>query len=80
MSEMLHMVEVNEPLWLKSHVLGVEKEILNLEEYARVAVRSPALKRSGFMTEASRATGEVMNNNLAIVEMMMEMVMITLYI
>ncbi|CAN1314453.1 Homeobox-leucine zipper protein ROC5 [Linum perenne] len=67
------MVEVNEPLWLKSHVLGVEKEILNLEEYARVAVRSPALKRSGFMTEASRATGEVMNNNLAIVEMMMEM-------
>ncbi|CAN1181451.1 Homeobox-leucine zipper protein HDG1 [Linum perenne] len=73
MSEMLHMVEVNEPLWLKNHVLGVEKEILNLEEYARVAVRSPALKRSGFMTEASRATGEVMNNNLAIVEMMMEM-------
>ncbi|CAN1158868.1 Homeobox-leucine zipper protein ROC5 [Linum perenne] len=73
MSEMLHMVEVDEPLWLKSHVLGVEKEILNLEEYARVAVPSPALRQSGFMTEASRATGEVMNNSLAIVKMMMEM-------
>ncbi|CAN1191763.1 Homeobox-leucine zipper protein ROC5 [Linum perenne] len=73
MSEMLHMVEVDEPLWLKSHVHGVEKEILNLEEYAQVAVPSPALRRSGFMTEASRATGEVMNNSLAIVKLMMEM-------
>ncbi|CAN1751915.1 Homeobox-leucine zipper protein ROC5, partial [Linum perenne] len=75
MSEMFNMVQIDEPLWLKRPELGADKEMLNIEEYARVAVPSLALRRSGFSTEASRATGTVMTNSFALVEMMMDVVM-----
>ncbi|CAL1405019.1 unnamed protein product [Linum trigynum] len=84
MNELLKMVHVDEPLWIKignpagdNQSAGTSnnncsKEILNVEEYARVASPSLALKRTGFVREATRETGIVVINSLAIVETMMD--------
>ncbi|KAF8380305.1 hypothetical protein HHK36_027787 [Tetracentron sinense] len=69
MNELIKIAETDEPLWLQS--LG-GKETLNHEEYMRVFSPCIGMKPSGFVTEATRETGMVIINSLALVEMLMD--------
>ncbi|KAK7270509.1 hypothetical protein RIF29_23707 [Crotalaria pallida] len=66
MEELLKMAQADTPLWIKS--LDGEKEVLNHEEYARLFSPKPA----GYATEATRETGVVIINSLALVETLMD--------
>ncbi|CAN0902720.1 Homeobox-leucine zipper protein HDG1 [Linum grandiflorum] len=68
MSELFMMVQTDEPLWMK---LGGDREMLNVNEYARISLPSLRLNRSGFVTEASRETISVMMPSFAVVDMLM---------
>ncbi|CAN0902719.1 Homeobox-leucine zipper protein HDG1 [Linum grandiflorum] len=67
MNELFTMVQTDDPLWIKCP----DRDILNLDEYARIAAPLLRLKRSGFVTEASRESGTVMMNSFAVAEMLM---------
>ncbi|KAL0373637.1 UNVERIFIED_CONTAM: Homeobox-leucine zipper protein ANTHOCYANINLESS 2 [Sesamum radiatum] len=71
MDELVKMAQTDEPLWLRSFEGG--REILNHEEYVR-AFSTPCIgmKPNGFVTEASRETGMVIINSLALVETLMD--------
>ncbi|CAN1265907.1 Homeobox-leucine zipper protein HDG1 [Linum perenne] len=70
MNELMNMAHMDEPLWMKNSLGG--GEVLSLEEYAHVAAPSFAAKRDGFVTEATRASGVVYINSLALVELLMD--------
>ncbi|KAF8379440.1 hypothetical protein HHK36_028876 [Tetracentron sinense] len=70
MDELVKMVQTDEPLWLPS--LGKGKEALNHEEYTRMFSPCIGMKPSGFVTEATRETGLVIINSLALVETLMD--------
>ncbi|KAK4415956.1 Homeobox-leucine zipper protein ANTHOCYANINLESS 2, partial [Sesamum alatum] len=71
MDELVKMAQTDEPLWLRSFEGG--REILNHEEYVRT-FNTPCIgmKPNGFVTEASRETGMVIINSLALVETLMD--------
>ncbi|CAI9770235.1 unnamed protein product [Fraxinus pennsylvanica] len=69
MDELVKMAQNDEPLWLGSLEGG--REILNHVEYARIFTPVIGMKPKGFVTEASRATGMVIINSLALVETLM---------
>lgn len=71
MDELVKMAQMEEPLWLPSLDGGV-KETLNFDEYHRVFPRCIGMKPSGFVSEASRETGMVIINSLALVETLMD--------
>ncbi|KAJ4830177.1 Homeobox-leucine zipper protein ANTHOCYANINLESS 2 [Turnera subulata] len=70
MDELVKMAQTDEPLWMRSLEGG--REILNFEEYMRTFTPCIGMKPSGFVTEASRETGMVIINSLALVETLMD--------
>lgn len=72
MDELVKMAQTDEPLWLRSLEGG--REILNHEEYLRTFTPCIGMKPNGFVTEASRETGMVIINSLALVETLMDSV------
>ncbi|KAJ1402508.1 START domain [Sesbania bispinosa] len=70
MEELLKMAQNDSPLWIKS--LDGEREILNHEEYARLFSPCIGPKPAGYVTEATRETGIVIINSLALVETLMD--------
>lgn len=72
MDELVKMAQTDEPLWLRSLEGG--REVLNHEEYMRTFTPCIGMKPNGFVTEASRETGMVIINSLALVETLMDAV------
>lgn len=70
MEELVKMAQTDEPLWVRSLEGG--KDVLNHEEYLRTCSPCIGLKPNGFVTEASRQTGMVIINSLALVETLMD--------
>ncbi|KAL6974892.1 Homeobox-leucine zipper protein ANTHOCYANINLESS 2 [Sarracenia purpurea var. burkii] len=70
MDELVKMARTEEPLWFRSFEGG--REILNHDEYLRTFTPCIGLKPNGFVTEASRETGMVIINSLALVETLMD--------
>ncbi|XP_042063866.1 homeobox-leucine zipper protein HDG11-like isoform X2 [Salvia splendens] len=71
MEELIRLVQTNEPLWIKGAADG--RETLNLESYERI-FQSPYshMKNPGIRIEASRDSGVVIMNCLALVDMFMD--------
>lgn len=72
MDELVKMVQTDEPLWI--HSFEGSREILNHGEYLRTFATCIGMKPSGFVTEASRESGMVIINSLALVETLMDSV------
>lgn len=72
MDELVKMAQTSDPLWIRSIEGG--REILNHEEYMRTFTPCIGLKPNGFVSEASRETGTVIINSLALVETLMDSV------
>ncbi|KAJ6390872.1 hypothetical protein OIU77_024975 [Salix suchowensis] len=70
MDELVKMAQADEPLWIGSFEGG--REILNHEEHLRSFTPCIGMKPSGFVREASRETGMVIINSLALVETLMD--------
>ncbi|KAE8709642.1 Homeobox-leucine zipper protein MERISTEM L1 [Hibiscus syriacus] len=71
MEEMLRLLQSNEPLWIKSTNDG--RDVLNLETYERIFPRpSTRFKSPNARIEASRDSGVVIMNGLALVDMFMD--------
>lgn len=71
LEEFLRLIQSNEPLWIKSSTDG--RDFLNLESYESVFPRAnSSLKNPNIRTEASRASGVVFMNSLALVELLMD--------
>ncbi|KAK6285596.1 hypothetical protein POUND7_011775 [Theobroma cacao] len=70
MDELVKMAQSDEPLWIRSLEGG--REILNHDEYLRTFTPCIGMKPGGFVTEASRETGVVIINSLALVETLMD--------
>ncbi|MFQ6633312.1 hypothetical protein Gotur_010593 [Gossypium turneri] len=70
MDELFKMAQTDEPLWIRSLEGG--REILNQDEYLRTFTPCIGMKSNGFVTEASRETGMVIINSLALVETLMD--------
>ncbi|KAK8981544.1 hypothetical protein V6N11_027957 [Hibiscus sabdariffa] len=66
LDELLKLVQLDNPLWIKGLDGGIET--LNLEEYNRTFPSCIGMKPSGYTTEATRATGLVSLDGLALVE------------
>lgn len=73
MEELLRLLQTNEPLWMKSSNDG--RDVLNPESYERIFPRANAnLKTPHLRIEASRDSGVVIMNGLALVDMFMDSV------
>lgn len=71
MEELLRLLQSNDPLWMKSSTDG--RDVLNLESYERIFPRATShLKNPNLRIEASRASGVVIMNGLALVDMIMD--------
>ncbi|CAL5367212.1 unnamed protein product [Camellia sinensis] len=70
MDELVKLARIDDPLWVQSLVGGWE--VLNHEEYMRICPPCIGMKPSGFVTEATRATGMVITNSLALLETLMD--------
>ncbi|XP_075473717.1 homeobox-leucine zipper protein ANTHOCYANINLESS 2-like [Primulina tabacum] len=70
MDELVKMAQTDQPLWIRSLEGG--REVLNHEEYFRTFTPCIGMKPNGFVTEASRETGMVIINSLALVETLMD--------
>lgn len=71
MDELIRLLQSNEPLWIKSAADG--RELLNLESYERVFPRPNShLKNPSIRIEASRDSGVVIMNDLALVDMFVD--------
>ena len=71
MDELIKMAKIESPIWIQS--LDGGKEVLNHEEYMRTFPRL-GKKPSNFVTEATRESGVVLVNILALVEKLMDVV------
>lgn len=74
MNELIKMCHANEPLWVRSNENG--KEVLNLEEHARMFPWPLNIKQhsSEFRTEASRDTAVVIMNSITLVDTFLDAV------
>lgn len=70
MDELVKLAQSDEPLWVRNFEGG--REMLNHEEYTRNFSPCIGIKPNGFVTEASRETGMVIINSLALVETLMD--------
>ncbi|KAF2315651.1 hypothetical protein GH714_040173 [Hevea brasiliensis] len=70
MDELIKIAQIDSPLWIKSLEGG--KDALNYEEYMRTFSPCIGVKPSSFVTEATRETGIVIINSLALVETLMD--------
>ena len=73
MEELIRLLQGNEPFWMKSATDG--KEVLNLESYERIFPRvNSHLKNPNVYVEASRDSGVVIMNGLALVNLFLDSV------
>jgi homeobox-leucine zipper protein len=72
MDELLKMAQTDNPIWIKG--LDGERDILNHEEYSRSFSSCIGPKPTGFVSEATRETGIVIINSLALMETLMDAV------
>lgn len=70
MNELVKLAQTDEPLWIRSLEGGCE--IMNENEYSRVITPCIGLKPNEYVSEASRETGMVIINSLALVETLMD--------
>ncbi|KAF8398836.1 hypothetical protein HHK36_014699 [Tetracentron sinense] len=71
MEELIRLLKMDEPLWMKSTTDG--RDVLNLETYERIFPRANNhLKNPDIRIEASRKSGVVIMNGLALVDMFMD--------
>ncbi|KAL8268543.1 hypothetical protein R6Q59_002341 [Mikania micrantha] len=70
MDELVKLAQTDDPLWIRSIETG--REIMNLTEYSRVITPCIGHKPNDFVSEASRETGMVIINSLALVETLMD--------
>ncbi|CAH9069841.1 unnamed protein product [Cuscuta europaea] len=70
MNELLKLAEIGEPLWHRS--VDGNGEALNIEEYDRTFRCCIGMRPPNFITEATRTTGTVLLNSMAIVETLMD--------
>ncbi|KAL5792478.1 hypothetical protein ACOSP7_001072 [Xanthoceras sorbifolium] len=70
MDELVKLAQPDDPLWIRNFEGG--RDMLNHEEYMRSFTPCIGLKPNGFVTEASRETGMVIINSLALVETLMD--------
>ncbi|KAF9667494.1 hypothetical protein SADUNF_Sadunf15G0028800 [Salix dunnii] len=71
MEELLRLLQTNEPLWVKSSADG--RDVLNLDSYQRIFPRAMShLKNPNVRIEASRDSGVVIMNGVALVDMFMD--------
>ncbi|CAL9088566.1 unnamed protein product [Musa acuminata var. zebrina] len=70
MDELVKMAQMEDPLWVPT--LDGRKETLNYEEYLRSFPRCIGAKPVELVSEATRATGAVIINSLALVETLMD--------
>ncbi|XP_073270399.1 homeobox-leucine zipper protein ANTHOCYANINLESS 2-like isoform X1 [Primulina huaijiensis] len=70
MDELVKKAQSDEPLWVRTLEGG--REVLNHEEYLRTFTPCIGMKPTGFVSEASRETGLVIINSLALVETLMD--------
>ncbi|KAG2667111.1 hypothetical protein I3843_15G093700 [Carya illinoinensis] len=73
MEELLRLVQTNEPLWMKWTTSG--RDVLNLKSYKGIFPRANANSRNPHSRiEATRDSGVVIMNGLALVDMFMDLV------
>ena len=72
MDELVKMSQMGEPLWIPGYD-GV-KETLNYDEYLQAFPRCIGMRPVPFVSEATRETGMVIINSLALVEILMDAV------
>lgn len=71
MEELLRLLQTNEPWWMKSSTDG--RDVLDLDSYERMFPRANShLKNPNVRIEASRDSGVVIMNGLALVDMFMD--------
>ncbi|KAJ6373769.1 hypothetical protein OIU78_029452 [Salix suchowensis] len=71
MEELLRLLQTNEPLWMRSSADG--RDVLNLDSYQRNFPRAMShLKNPNVRIEASRDSGVVIMNGVALVNMFMD--------
>ncbi|KAF3684968.1 Homeobox-leucine zipper protein ANTHOCYANINLESS 2 [Capsicum annuum] len=70
MDELVKMAQTDEPLWFRS--MEGAREVLNQEEYMRTFTPCIGMRPNTFVSEASRETGMVIINSLALVETLMD--------
>uniref|UniRef100_M1CNN2 Cutin deficient 2 n=1 Tax=Solanum tuberosum TaxID=4113 RepID=M1CNN2_SOLTU len=70
MEELVKLAQTDEPLWFRSIEGG--RELLNHEEYIRTFTPCIGMRPNSFVSEASRETGMVIINSLALVETLMD--------
>ncbi|CAN6480727.1 unnamed protein product [Victoria cruziana] len=70
MDELVKMTNTDRPLWIPSSESG--RETLNYDEYLRAFPRCIGPKPVGYVTEATRETGLVIINSVALVETLMD--------
>ncbi|KAI9159605.1 hypothetical protein LWI28_000093 [Acer negundo] len=70
MDILMKLAQPNTPLWIRTSDGG--KEVLNREEYLRVFPPCFGIQPNGFVFEASRQSGVVLINSLALVETLMD--------
>lgn len=71
MDELVKLAQTDEPLWLR---IEGGREIMNPNEYSRAITPCIGLKPNEYVSEASRETGMVIINSLALVETLMDSV------
>ncbi|GFZ15287.1 homeodomain GLABROUS 7 [Actinidia rufa] len=70
MDELVKLTQMDDPLWIRS--LDGGREVLNEEEYMKICPPCIGMKPTGFVIEATRATGMVLANSLNLVETLMD--------
>ncbi|CAN1248804.1 hypothetical protein LINPERPRIM_LOCUS6882 [Linum perenne] len=75
-TDVMSMIHMGEPLWLKK---SDEEEVLNLKYYPRMSAHGLVESEVEFVTKATRASGIVCINGLALVEIMMNVVCFLAY-
>ncbi|KAK9063210.1 hypothetical protein SSX86_017080 [Deinandra increscens subsp. villosa] len=70
MDELMKLGQVSSPFWIGNTEVG--GEVLDLDEYLRNFPLCLGMKPHGYVSEASRASGVVMINSLALVEALLD--------
>ncbi|KAM0047352.1 putative transcription factor & lipid binding HD-SAD family [Helianthus debilis subsp. tardiflorus] len=70
MDELMKLGQINSPLWIGNMEGG--GEVLDLDEYLRTFPLCLGMKPHGYVSEATRASGVVMINSLALVEALLD--------
>lgn len=73
MEELIRLLQTNEPLWTKSTTDG--RDVLDIDKYGQIFPKAnSSLKNPNVRVEASRQSGVVIMNGLALVDMFMDVV------